>query len=161
MITTLKAVEEVIIVLINEVERLLYGKLDIEEMITIKGVSADYKVPSNPLAIYSRHLAAIGMTVKPGDRVPYVIKMNPKGKKQGDFYEDPGLFIREKMEYNRMMYLESQFAGKLDKLLHVAYPEVIPPEFLSKLKDGLSYNRGSTVEDVLLGFMSMWVEQNM
>lgn len=158
MITTLKPVEEIVVVLFNEIERLLSGELDIEEMITIKGVSSDYKVPSNPLAIYSRHLADIGMNIKPGDRVPYVIKMNPKGKKQGDFYEDPELFLREKMEYNRMMYLESQFAGKLDKLMHVAFPEVIPPEFLTKLRDGLSYNRGSSVQDVLLGFMALWVE---
>lgn len=159
MITTLKPVEEVIVVLINEIDRLLFGKLDIEEMVTIKGVSSDYKVPSNPLAIYSRHLADIGMSIKPGDRVPYVIKMNPKGKKQGDFYEDPDLFLREGMEYNRMLYLTSQFAGKLDKLLHVAFPDVIPPEFLTRLPDGLSYNKGSNIEEILLGFMALWVEQ--
>jgi hypothetical protein len=160
MITTLTPIEDIIVVLINEIERLLYGKLEMEEMVTIKGVSSDYKVPSNPLSIYSRHLADIGLPVKSGDRVPYVMRMNPKGKKQGDYYEDPEVFLREGMEYHRFMYLQSQFANKLDKLLHVAYPDIIPPEFLSKLKDGLSYNRGASVEEVLLGFIALWVEKN-
>ena len=158
MITTLVPVEEVVLVLFDEINRLLYGKLEVEEMVTIKALGSDYAKQNIPMAIYSRHLADKGMNVKAGDRLPYVFKMNPKGKRDGDYYEDPELFVREGMEFNRMMYLKSQFANKLDKLLHVSYPSVIPPEFLIKLKDSMSCNPNATVEEVLTGMMITWTD---
>jgi len=158
MITTLVPVEEVVLVLFDEINRLLYGKLEVEEMVTIKALGSDYAKQNIPMAIYSRHLADKGMNVKAGDRLPYVFKINPKGKRDGDYYEDPELFVREGMEFNRMMYLKSQFANKLDKLLHVSYPSVIPPEFLIKLKDSMSCNPNATVEEVLTGMMITWTD---
>jgi hypothetical protein len=139
-------------------EKLLFGKLEVEEMVTIKALGSDYKSASNPLAIYSKYLHEIGQEAKPGDRLPFILKMKPGGKKAGDFYEDPDIFIRDKCEYNRMMYLESQFANKFDKLLHVAYPEMIPDNMISQIIAILGVRPKAAIGDCIFGIMSKHVE---
>lgn len=126
MITCMKDFDEVIMALLEEIGRLLYGELDVEDMITVKQLSAEYVKPNYPMAIYYRHLQEIGLGPKPGDRVPYVLRLKKGAKYSGDFYEDPDVFVREKQEFARMEYLKSQFAGRIDGLLYAAYPQFIP-----------------------------------
>jgi DNA polymerase elongation subunit (family B) len=134
-ITAMEPFEDVIETLHDEIHRLLYGKLDVVEMVTIKQLSAEYKKPNYPMSIYYRHLNALGLGVKPGDRVPYVMRLKPGAKHQGELYEDPDVFIREGYEFNRFEYLNGQFAGKIDTMLRAAYPQFIPPEFLSNMRN--------------------------
>ena len=133
-ITTLVPFEEIFETLTSELNRLLYGKLDVAEMTTIKSLSAEYKSVNYPMAIYYRHLNDLGMGVKPGERVPYVMRLKKGYKHQGELYEDPEVFIREGYEYDRMEYLNGQFAGKLDTMLHAAFPHIVPKEFVANIK---------------------------
>ena len=153
MTGSLYPIEDVIVFVCDEIERLVRGPLDIEEMVTIKVLGSDYKSENNPLAIFSRHLHDIGMNVKPGDRLPYVYKKVIGGKGVGCSYEDPEVFLREKCEYDRIMYLKSQFANKLDSLLHVSYPTMIPESLFSKVPDLIGLKPNVPIVECIIGLM--------
>jgi DNA polymerase elongation subunit (family B) len=161
MITCMEPFEDVIMVLLEEINRLLFGKLDIDEMITIQGLTGEYKKVNYPMAIYYRHLQDIGLAPKPGDRVPYVLRLLPgtSMKHAGNYYEDPDVFVREGYEFARLQYLNSQFSGKLDKLLSAAYPKMVPPEFLKEIIRHRNVNpKRFDLQTAALNIIDNWVE---
>lgn len=153
MIVTLKPVEDVIIYVAEEIERLLKGVVTVEELVSIKQMGSDYASENNPLAIFSKHLISIGQNPKPGDRIPFVFRKKKGAKHAGDSYEDPEVFVREGYEFDRFMYLESQFANKLDLLLHVAYPTLYPPKLLCELRSYLGMRPNLSVLEVMVSLM--------
>lgn len=164
MITCMIPFEDVLMSLLEEIRRLLYGKLEVEEMITIQGLSAEYKKQNYPMAVYYRHLQDIGLAPKPGDRVPFVLRLLPDKamKYAGSYYEDPDVFIREGYEFARLQYLNSQFSGKLDKMLHAAYPKMVPPEFLGTIVNHYKVNPKRFDLDVAaLNIIDTWVQSQV
>jgi DNA polymerase delta subunit 1 len=134
MISCMKDFYEVISVVASEIERLLFGKLDILEMISIRKLGKGYTNKNAELPIYQKHLHERGMNVQPGDRLPFVYaKRDYQVQHQGEKWEDPDIFIREGLEYDRIQYLKSQFQNKLDTLLHTAFPDIVPKEFIAKV----------------------------
>jgi DNA polymerase elongation subunit (family B) len=163
MITCLRPFEEVIDTLLMEINRLLYGKIEVDEMITIQQLSGEYKKANYPMAIYYRHLQEIGLAPKAGDRVPYVLCLTPGKslKHAGDYYEDPDVFIREGYEFARWKYLDSQFSGKLDKLLHAAYPNMVPANFLERVIASHNVNpRAFDLDVAALNIIDAWVNRD-
>lgn len=162
-ITTKKEPDQIIIMLSSEIERLLRGDVTIEEMTTIMKLGTTYKNPNYPLAIFQKHLIRQGMTVKPGDRVPFVYVDRPH-QHQGECFEDPEVFERANvaspgsMKLNRMMYLTSQFAKKLDTILHAAYPELIPVEFLTQIPKLLGIKPQAEIINIMIACMQSHME---
>jgi DNA polymerase elongation subunit (family B) len=153
MITCMKPFEDVMEALLEEIRRLLYGKLELEEMITIQGLTGEYKKQNYPMAVYYRHLQEIGLAPKPGDRVPYVLRLLPGKtlKHAGSYFEDPDVFQREGYEFARHQYLKSQFSGRLDKMLNSAYPHLCPKQNEAG-KGGLLYKVLETYKTNPKGF---------
>lgn len=160
MISCMKGFGEVIQIVGAELQRLLTGKLDIEEMISIRKLGKGYSNKNLELPVYQRHLHENGMNVKPGDRLPFVYALRPyKIKNLGDKWEDPEIFMRGNMEYDRMQYLESQFQNKLDTLLYTAFPDIIPPDFIARLPKMIQ-KRPEAKEDIMLLFVAI-IETHM
>lgn len=158
-ICAMEPLHEIIGMLAKELQRLLYGELDVEEMITIKSLGADYASESNAFAVFSRHLRDIGLNPKPGDRLPYVMRKLDNFKTSGEKYEDPDVFLREGYEYDRSQYLKSQFANKLDDILHKAYPKEIPEKFIRNLDFILSTQRKPSVLKAMIAMMQTHMQK--
>jgi DNA polymerase elongation subunit (family B) len=156
-ITCLRPLEDVLVKIAVEITRLLRGELNNEEMITIKKLGSGYANPNYPLAIYMRHLHKIGMTVKPGDRVPYLIVERDNYKHQGELFESPEIVKRDQLQINRLTYLKSQFANKIDKLLYKSIADMIPTEFVAKLPDLLAFSPDSEVLDLMLAMIEVHI----
>ena len=152
-IVTLCPFEEVIIYVADEIERLLRGDVTVEELVSIKQLGTDYANPNNPLAIFGKHLNDIGLSPKAGDRVPFVFRKKIGAKHAGESYEDPEVFVREGYEFDRFMYLESQFANKLDNLLNIAFPKLYPPKVLSELRGYLNMKPNMRVIEIMFSIM--------
>ena len=153
MIAIMQPLEDVIFFVCGEIERLLRGEVTVEELVSIKAMGSDYASPNNPLAIFGKHLIDIGLNPKPGDRLPFVFRKKIGAKHAGDLYEDPEVFIREGYEFDRFAYLESQFANKLDLLLHTAYPKMVPAKMLSELRSYVNMKPNMSILEIVCSLM--------
>lgn len=156
MITCKKSFMEVLETVANELQRLLYGELDIKEMISMRKLGKGYANKNAELPTFQRHLHEHGMNVKPGDRLPFVYaKRDPEPQYMGEKWEDPDIFIREGLEYDRIQYLKSQFQNKLDTILHVSFPEYVPAKFIAKIPDILDRRPGTPVIEMLVAIIDI------
>lgn len=159
-ISCLKDTLEIIDLVANEIQRLLTGTLNIEEMISIRKLGKGYTNKNLELPLYQKHLHGLGMNVKPGDRLPFVYALRPyKVTHQGEKWEDPDVFVRGNMEFDRIQYLKSQFANKLDTLLHTAFPAVIPPQFIAKIPKMLEMRPNTPIINIFAAIMQIYVEK--
>jgi len=158
-ITCLRPLEDVLVKIAVEITRLLRGELNHDEMVTIKKLGSGYSNPNYPLAVFMRHLHKMGMTVRPGDRVPYLIIERQDCKHQGELFESPEIVLRDGLQINRLTYLKSQFANKLDKLLYTANSDMIPTEFIAKIPDLLAYSPNVEILDLMLAMIEVHINQ--
>jgi len=154
-VTSMKPLDEVLIDIANEIERLIYGQVTTEELITILKLGPEYKNANNQMALYQKHLLENGILVKAGDRLPHVYVKRAKSRYKGDTFEYPEIYERNRdtMELDRVSYLKSQFANKIDTYLHACYPEYIPDEFIAKIPGFLELRKGARILDMMFTFM--------
>ena len=62
-ICAMEPLHEIIAMLAKELQRLMFGKLNVEEMITVKSLGSDYVQENNAFAVFSRHLRDIGLNL--------------------------------------------------------------------------------------------------
>ena len=163
-VTAMDPPDECIMRVANELQRLMNGELDLEELVTILKLGDHYVNQNYPLAIYQRHLFKLGRNVKPGDRLPFVY-VDRQHRYQGECFEHPDIFqaANEKepgsMKINRLMYLRSQFANKLDNILHAAYPRMIPKPFLAEIPNILGMKADAEILPIMIASMQAHIEK--
>lgn len=160
-VTAMKPLDEVLVDIANEIERLIYGQVTTEELITILKLGPEYKNANNQMALYQKHLLENGILVKAGDRLPHVYVKRAKSRYKGDTFEYPEIYERNKdtMELDRVSYLKSQFANKIDTYLHACYPDYIPEEFIAKIPGFLELRKGARILEVMFIFMEVHMKK--
>lgn len=157
-ITKLTSLDVIISEVANEIERLIRGDVSVEELVTIVKLGSHYANANYPLAIYQRHLHSHNMVVKPGSRLPHLYVIREGARYKGEKFEHPDIYEKNKetMKIDRLLYLESQFANKLDSLLHASFPTMIPDEFLSKVAYAVREHPQTPVLMILVSMMQVY-----
>jgi DNA polymerase elongation subunit (family B) len=155
-VTALKPLDEVLMFIADELDRLIYGEVTTEELITILKLGPEYKNSNNMLALYQKHLLENGILVKAGDRLPHVyVKREKQTKYKGQCFEYPEIYEKNKdtMELDRLLYLKSQFANKIDTFLHACFPQLIPDAFIAKIPGFLELRKDAKVLQIMCALM--------
>lgn len=155
-VTALKPLDEVLSYISDELDRLLYGEVTTEELITILKLGPEYKNANNMMALYQKHLLENNILVKAGDRLPHVyVKRKNQTKYKGECFEYPEIYEKNKdtMELDRITYLKSQFANKIDTYLHACFPDIIPESFIAKIPGFIELRKGARVLQIMCALM--------
>lgn len=120
---------EALTFLIGKLEEMIQGKLDYNDLVTIKSVGSHYKNPNYPMKLFADYLARMGKPVKPGERIGYLI-VKPKTPEQvqyvGNRMVTPEIyeasqFSDDPLEIDYVYYLEHQFMTSLDMLFNAGF----------------------------------------
>ena len=147
-----------IYLLCDHLTRIFDGKFDYHQFATIKTLGANYRSDTYQMAVFRDFLYSVGKTVKPGDRLEYLIVVNPYATKLGQkmvlveqYLEALGTPTPYQIDYS--YYVDKMLKNPLNQLFALGFPaqlEYLNPEVSFKLGRWVN-NRGiSDIVEVLL-----------
>lgn len=136
MVLTRTDMRVVIQTLFDEIDRLLAGKVPLEDLIIVRTLGANYKSETYYMKVFADELRKIGKPAQPGERLQYLVVERPeisKGKKlplgkrlvlQDMYLESLETATPEKLDY--MYYIEKVLQNHVDQLISTGYNNIIP-----------------------------------
>lgn len=133
MIMFRKTREEILFFVETKIRHLIFRQVPFEDLIIIKKMGKNYKMESNPLAMFHSYMKNRGEIIEPGDRIDYVFVETDSCKKslQGDKMQSPKFFHLDQNYLDVDYYLTNVVATPINKILSIAFPE-IPPTYILK-----------------------------
>jgi len=118
-------------ILIDSVLDLIHGRIPYEKLVIIRTLGANYKSDSYFLKVFSDNLKKAGKIVNPGDRLDFLITVDPDAKLVGhkmrlveQYLESLNTDIPCKIDYN--YYIEKILMNPINQLFEVGFKNVIP-----------------------------------
>lgn len=133
--------DEVFGFVLNQVLRLLNGKISTEELVMTKSIKPleNYKSKSIPHVVMYRRLIADGNVVELGNRLEYLfVDMGYKCKLQGEKMFTPREIVDKSLTIDYLYYVDKQLVVALDELLSLLDKE----NYIGNLYEKFKRNRG-------------------
>jgi len=127
-----RSLRETLDYLINEVKRLMEGRVEYSELISTISVNSSYKDPNYRTKLFADNLRAYGRPVNAGERIAFLITdkaylLDGKDNKYlGNKYVTPEIFAEyldteKPMKIDYLYYLQHLFTNNIDDLLTAGY----------------------------------------
>jgi len=129
-IIRLKPFEESLDVIIRRIDQLLAKEIPIEDLVTVKGLSATYKNKSFHMAVFAEELRKLGKPALPGSRLEYLVIKDENARLLGQRQRLPETYLErldteEEEEIDYMYYIEKILMNPISQLITIAYKNII------------------------------------
>lgn len=122
-------VEEMLLYLIDVVDKFMTDPIDHNALVTVRSVSAHYKNQTYFMKLFADRLAREGMPIRPGERIGYLVvkgRNDTENKYIGNRMVLPEMYLASRHEKNpyeidRLYYLEKQFMNSIDQVIHAGF----------------------------------------
>jgi DNA polymerase delta subunit 1 len=118
------SLDDIMKYVLQELYKLMDGKIPIDDLIIIKAVRKAYKSESNPMNIFSGYLKEKGKIINPGDRLEYIyVETENPYCLQGYKMQAPEFHEEDGTKVDTLYYVEKQLVKPIDQLLKVSFQE--------------------------------------
>jgi hypothetical protein len=138
-------VVDAVYMLTNHINRIYNDQFDYKQFAIIKTLGQNYKSASNQMAVFRDFLYSVGKTVKPGDRLEFLVIVNPYATKLGQkmvlteqYVESMNTPTPYRIDYN--YYIDHMLKNPINQLFGCGFLSQ-----LSYLNDHVSFKLGRWV----------------